>query len=57
MHTFSEEDPPPDAPNFYGDVVCEHGAVIPSPTHRKKISKEASQITRHLPSPFIVVGG
>ncbi|KAF5315656.1 hypothetical protein D9611_004911 [Ephemerocybe angulata] len=48
MHTHSEEDPPPDAPNFCGDVVCEHGGLTPSPSHRKKISKEAKVLLTSL---------
>ncbi|KAJ3544080.1 hypothetical protein NMY22_g2917 [Coprinellus aureogranulatus] len=44
MHAYSEEDPAPDAPNFYGDVLCEHGAVLPSPSHRRKIGKAAKDL-------------
>lgn len=48
MHAYSEEDPPPDAPSFYSDVLCEHGALSPSPTHRKKIGKAATQLLMSL---------
>lgn len=45
MHLHSEEDPPPDAPNFYSHVLCEHGGLNPSPSHRRKVSKEVVQHT------------
>ena len=51
MHVYSEEDPPPDAPSFCGDVVCEHGAVSPSPSHRKKIGRTVQLI--HPSSKFV----
>lgn len=46
MHSFGKEDPPPDAPEYSGDVLCEHGAVSPNATHRKRISKEACSLTK-----------
>ncbi|KAI0664864.1 cysteine proteinase [Cubamyces menziesii] len=44
MHTEGELDPPPDAEQFLGDVVCEHGKLATNVTTRRRISAEAYSV-------------
>ena len=45
MHTEGELDPPPDAEQFLGDVVCEHGKLATNVTTRRRISAEVSHVS------------
>ncbi|KAJ3732305.1 cysteine proteinase [Lentinula guzmanii] len=43
MHVASEDDPPPDSPEYVDDVRCEHGKLSLKTTARRRISIEARQ--------------
>ncbi|KAF5389843.1 hypothetical protein D9757_003699 [Collybiopsis confluens] len=48
MHVPSEDDPPPDHPDYQNDVLCEHGHLSLSTTARRCISEGAGQILTSL---------
>ncbi|KAJ4487816.1 cysteine proteinase [Lentinula aciculospora] len=48
MHVPSEDDPPPDSPEFARDVRCEHGGLSLKLTARRRISIEACRILTSL---------
>ncbi|KIK57675.1 hypothetical protein GYMLUDRAFT_75287 [Collybiopsis luxurians FD-317 M1] len=48
MHIPSEDDPPPDSPEFENDVLCEHGNLSLHTAARRCISEEACQILTSL---------
>ncbi|TFK30135.1 cysteine proteinase [Coprinopsis marcescibilis] len=48
MHQPTCEDPAPDVCGFFEHVTCDHGGIIPNPTHRKRISAEAKEILQRL---------
>ncbi|KDQ60999.1 hypothetical protein JAAARDRAFT_204773 [Jaapia argillacea MUCL 33604] len=48
MHTFSQPDPPPDAPDYAHHVRCEHDGLSQNFSSRRKISIEAHSLLKML---------
>ncbi|OBZ75519.1 Ubiquitin carboxyl-terminal hydrolase 48 [Grifola frondosa] len=48
MHIDTQPDPPPDAPDYEPDVICEHGDLATNSASRRRISVEAYHLLQHL---------